>query len=114
MLAARRADVLEEVARDCRSTGTEAIVVPTDVTLEGIVERVLLDALRRWHLTDEPQWTGNGNLYVGARADQATTHGVRPPKIGLTAFIAWAAWRFVRNELESASRTLRRSRLKAA
>jgi NAD(P)-dependent dehydrogenase (short-subunit alcohol dehydrogenase family) len=76
-------------------------------------ERLLLAALRRWHLTDEPQWTGSGNLYAGAGEDQATTHGVRPPRIGPLAFVAWAAWRFVQLELQAASTLLRRRRLKA-
>ncbi|HYG87107.1 MAG TPA: SDR family oxidoreductase [Azospirillum sp.] len=38
VLAARRADLLEEVAEECRGWGAEAVVVPTDVTDAGAVK----------------------------------------------------------------------------
>ncbi len=45
-LAARRADLLEEVARECQAAGAHAIAVPTDVTDSEAVED-LADAARR-------------------------------------------------------------------
>jgi short-subunit dehydrogenase len=45
-LAARRADLLEEVARECRAQGAHVIAVPTDVTDPEAVED-LADAAKR-------------------------------------------------------------------
>ena len=39
-LAARREELLEELARECRSRGGQAIAVPTDVGVEADVERL--------------------------------------------------------------------------
>ncbi|HLL23191.1 MAG TPA: SDR family NAD(P)-dependent oxidoreductase [Kofleriaceae bacterium] len=58
-----------------------------------LTERLLLDALRRWHIADEPQHTGDGNLYQGAPGI-ARMHGKRQPLIGVPAFAGWLMGRF--------------------
>lgn len=45
VLAARRESALEDTAASCRTRGGEALVVPTDVTDEGAVQRLLERAL---------------------------------------------------------------------
>lgn len=68
-------------------------------------EHLLLDALRRWHLSDEPQAIGPGNLYAGSK-QRAMTHGHRPPKIGVLGLGTWIAGRFVANGAESLAKRL--------
>jgi NAD(P)-dependent dehydrogenase (short-subunit alcohol dehydrogenase family) len=58
-------------------------------------ERLLLDALRRWHLSKQPERVGEGNLY--APDGDAKVHGDRGPMIGTVRFLAWCAQRLVRN-----------------
>jgi short-subunit dehydrogenase len=70
-------------------------------------ERLLLDALKRFHITEQPQSTGSGNLYEPS-PEPARIHGERPPKIGRARFAVWATGRFLRNELASAARRARR------
>src|SRR5690349_7967785 len=41
VLAARRADRLEEVAAECRALGVRAVAVPTDVTKAGDCRRLI-------------------------------------------------------------------------
>lgn len=71
-------------------------------------ERLLLDALRRYHvnLAGPPPEGMSGNLFESARAP-AHTHGERSPQISTPRFAAWAATRFVRNELGAAARRMR-------
>lgn len=52
VLAARRAQALEEAARQCRERGGEAIVVPTDVTDAEAVERLASAAVERFGRID--------------------------------------------------------------
>lgn len=70
-------------------------------------ERLLLDALERFHLTDRPAPVTEGNLYEPS-PEPARTHGERPPVIGRVRFALWATRRFVEIELASAVRRVRR------
>jgi hypothetical protein len=70
-------------------------------------ERLLLDALRKWHLAGTEEVT-EGNLFASTR-DVATTHGTRPPRVSTLRFFAWAALRFVGNELAALVRLTRRA-----
>jgi NAD(P)-dependent dehydrogenase (short-subunit alcohol dehydrogenase family) len=63
------------------------------------VERLLLDALRRWHMSTQPEKRGAGNLYEPGR--DAKVHGDRGPMLGTTKFLAWCAQRLVRNAVRS-------------
>ena len=69
------------------------------------VERLLLDTLRRWHVSDQRELVSSGNLYEPGD-DQP--HGDRPPMISTTRLLAWAALRFAANQLEAVARRFRR------
>jgi NAD(P)-dependent dehydrogenase (short-subunit alcohol dehydrogenase family) len=71
-------------------------------------ERLLLDVLRTWHLSDQPERISTGNLFA-PRPDGATTHGRRPPLIGTAGLLAWLAARVIELEIESASRVVSRA-----
>ncbi|WP_207460538.1 SDR family oxidoreductase [Azospirillum sp. SYSU D00513] len=65
LLAARRADRLEEVARECRELGGNAFALPTDVTVEGDVERLARRAVARFGGIDV--WFNNAGVGVFGR-----------------------------------------------
>lgn len=71
-------------------------------------ERLLLDALRRYHvnLAGAPPEGVEGNLFEPPQ-QAAHTHGDRPPQVSTPRFAAWAAGRFVRIELDAAARRMR-------
>lgn len=52
VLAARREDMLHEVARECVNRGGSALVVPTDTTQEDQVENLAAQALDRFGRID--------------------------------------------------------------
>ncbi len=77
--------------------------VPRSITL-GLVfhalfprtaERLLLDALRRWHMSKDAETIGTGNLFTPG--GDAKVHGDRGPMIGTMKFLGWCAQRLVRN-----------------
>ena len=67
VLAARRAAMLEEVARECIACGGEALVVPTDVTEEGQVEELGRRALARFGRIDV--WFNNAGVAAFGRLE---------------------------------------------
>src|SRR5690606_14318553 len=69
-------------------------------------ERLLLDALRRYHVSGEPKPETEGNLFEPP-SEAARTHADKPPKVSTPRFAAWAAARFVRLGVESAFRRVR-------
>jgi NAD(P)-dependent dehydrogenase (short-subunit alcohol dehydrogenase family) len=77
--------------------------------LPRTLERLLLDALRTWHLSDQPELVTTGNLFAPGPTP-ATTHGHRPPLLGAGRLLGWLAGRFVRIELDAASRAVQRAR----
>jgi NAD(P)-dependent dehydrogenase (short-subunit alcohol dehydrogenase family) len=70
-------------------------------------ERLLLDALRKFHISNEPEQMTDGNLF-DPPTQPATVHGDRPPVIATSRFVAWSAGRFARNAVEAAARRVRR------
>lgn len=60
VLAARRADALEDTAARCRARGGDALVVVTDVTDEGAVERLKERALELSGTVDA--WVNNAGV----------------------------------------------------
>jgi short-subunit dehydrogenase len=70
-------------------------------------ERLLLDALRRFHISGDAMPMTEGNLYRPA-SGTARIHGERPPQISVPSFVVWAAGRFLRIEARSAVRGIRR------
>ena len=65
VLAARRADMLHEVARECVSHGGNALVVPTDTTQEDQVENLAAQALDQFGRIDV--WFNNAGVGVFGR-----------------------------------------------
>jgi NAD(P)-dependent dehydrogenase (short-subunit alcohol dehydrogenase family) len=65
VLAARRADMLQEAARECAELGAVAMAVPTDVTLEHQVEQLGRRALERFGRIDV--WFNNAGVGIFGR-----------------------------------------------
>jgi NAD(P)-dependent dehydrogenase (short-subunit alcohol dehydrogenase family) len=65
VLAARRADMLHEVARECVNHGGSALVVPTDTTQEDQVENLAAQALDQFGRIDV--WFNNAGVGVFGR-----------------------------------------------
>jgi NADP-dependent 3-hydroxy acid dehydrogenase YdfG len=63
-LAARRQAELETLAREIRSLGSEAIVLPTDVTFQDQVQSMVQAVLQRWGRVDV--LVSNAGQYVRA------------------------------------------------
>ena len=61
-------------------------------------ERLLLDALRKYHISDERKPVTEGNLFEPPDAP-AKTHAEEPPQMSTARFVAWATARFVQIEL---------------
>jgi short-subunit dehydrogenase len=60
VLGARRGDLVEKVAAECRAAGAEAIAVPTDVSRREDVERLAETALRSFGRIDV--WVNNAGV----------------------------------------------------
>ena len=67
VLAARRAEMLEDAARECEALGGLALAVPTDVTREEEVEALGRRALERFGRIDV--WFNNAGLAVFGRLE---------------------------------------------
>jgi short-subunit dehydrogenase len=68
VLAARRAEALEEVARSIRANGGEALVVPTDVAAPGAMEALAEAAQRRFGRVDV--WFNNAGVAAIGRFEE--------------------------------------------
>jgi NAD(P)-dependent dehydrogenase (short-subunit alcohol dehydrogenase family) len=62
VLAARRADALEELARDCQAAGGQALAVPTDVTDEAAMTELARRGVERFGRIDI--WVNNAGVYL--------------------------------------------------
>lgn len=71
LLAARRSEMLEEVAAECRDLGATALAVPTDVTREEEVERLAHLAVERFGHLDV--WFNNAGVGVFGRLEEIPT-----------------------------------------
>jgi NAD(P)-dependent dehydrogenase (short-subunit alcohol dehydrogenase family) len=69
VLAARRADALEEVAAECRRCGAQALIVPTDVTSEDQAAALAQAALDAYGRIDV--WVNNAGVTLFALLEQA-------------------------------------------
>ncbi|MDO9706804.1 SDR family oxidoreductase [Paracraurococcus lichenis] len=67
VLAARRAEMLEEAVRECAELGGTAIAVPTDVTQEEQVEALSQRALQRFGRFDA--WFNNAGIAAFGRLE---------------------------------------------
>jgi NAD(P)-dependent dehydrogenase (short-subunit alcohol dehydrogenase family) len=77
--------------------------------LPRTLERLVLDALRAWHLSEPSDEVSTGNLFEPG-PDTPGTRGHRRPQIGTARFLAWLAARLVQLEAEAASRLVGRAR----
>jgi NAD(P)-dependent dehydrogenase (short-subunit alcohol dehydrogenase family) len=62
VLAARRAEALEELARECQAAGGQALAVPTDTTDEAAVADLARRAIERFGRIDV--WVNNAGVYL--------------------------------------------------
>jgi NAD(P)-dependent dehydrogenase (short-subunit alcohol dehydrogenase family) len=62
ILAARRADALEDLARQCQAAGGQALAVPTDMTDEAAVTELARRAVERFGRIDI--WVNNAGVYL--------------------------------------------------
>jgi NAD(P)-dependent dehydrogenase (short-subunit alcohol dehydrogenase family) len=62
VLAARRAAALEDLTRECRAAGSQALVVPTDTTDEAAVAELARRAVERFGRIDI--WVNNAGVYL--------------------------------------------------
>lgn len=69
-LGARNEDALQETAQAIRALGREALVVPTDVTRQEQVERLVAETLARWERVDV--FIANAGQYVRCRVPELT------------------------------------------
>jgi NAD(P)-dependent dehydrogenase (short-subunit alcohol dehydrogenase family) len=103
------ADLAERPRRTRHVPRSLVVGLALHALMPRAAERLLLDALRRWHISDDPQRRTAGNLF--APPDEAArTHGQRPPLLATSRFFAWAALRLVRIEVEHAMQLARRAR----
>lgn len=73
--------------------------------LPRTTERLLLDALRRWHLSDAPVALDQGNLYEPK--DLGKRQGDNPPMVSTPRFALWLVGRLVGLAAEGAARMVR-------
>jgi NAD(P)-dependent dehydrogenase (short-subunit alcohol dehydrogenase family) len=62
VLAARRADALEDLARECQAAGGQALAVSTDMTDEAAVAELARRAVERFGRIDI--WVNNAGVYL--------------------------------------------------
>jgi NAD(P)-dependent dehydrogenase (short-subunit alcohol dehydrogenase family) len=62
VLAARRVDALEELARQCQAAGGQALAVPADVTDQAAVAELARRAVERFGRIDV--WVNNAGVYL--------------------------------------------------
>jgi NAD(P)-dependent dehydrogenase (short-subunit alcohol dehydrogenase family) len=62
VVAARRADALEELAWECEAAGGQALAVPTDMTDEAAVAELARRAVERFGRIDI--WVNNAGVYL--------------------------------------------------
>jgi len=77
--------------------------------LPRTIERLVLDALRVWHLSEPSDEVSTGNLFEPGPQTPGT-HGHRPPQVGTARFLAWITARLIQLEAEAASRLVGRAR----
>jgi NAD(P)-dependent dehydrogenase (short-subunit alcohol dehydrogenase family) len=94
-----------------------ALGIALHALIPGSVERVVSDALSRWHFGIEAQPDTSGNLF-DPRAPAGAVHGTRQPIVSTLRLFSWAFGRFammpferVRTAVEVRRHTPRASRL---
>ncbi|HEX2199991.1 MAG TPA: SDR family oxidoreductase [Burkholderiales bacterium] len=94
VLAARRGELLEDLAMECRSAGARALAVPTDVSREDEVERLAQAALREFGRIDV--WINNAGVGALGRFERiplADHRQVIATNLLGTLYGSWLAYR---------------------
>ncbi|HUQ04124.1 MAG TPA: SDR family NAD(P)-dependent oxidoreductase [Kofleriaceae bacterium] len=91
------ADLVEKPRRTRRIPRFVGAGLVAHALFPRLVEHVLLDALRRWHLAPELPERTSGRAGEGPR-ERAHIHGERRPRLGTPRLIAWALVRVARIE----------------
>ena len=73
------------------------------------LERLLLDALRTWHISEQSEQVSTGNLFEPG-PETPGTRGNRPPQVGTARLLAWLGRRLLRLQGEAVSRLFQRAR----
>jgi NAD(P)-dependent dehydrogenase (short-subunit alcohol dehydrogenase family) len=100
------ADVCERPRRIRYVPRSVALGILLHALVPRATERVLFEALAKYHLGDAEQ-LAEGNLYE-PEAGTGDTHGERPPTISTWRFFGWAAGRFVAATASEAMHGVRR------
>ncbi len=103
-------DVVERPRRSRYVPRSIALGLMVHAVAPQLSERLLLAALRRWHLSELPQRTGTGNLFEPPR-EMARTHGDRPPLLRLPTMLGWMVVRAIQLQLGAAIHAVSRWRL---
>lgn len=75
VLAARREDPLEDLARECEALGVRALVVPTDVSDAEAVRHLASEAVRAFGHFDA--WVNNAGVYLMGRLEETPDDAFR-------------------------------------
>jgi NADP-dependent 3-hydroxy acid dehydrogenase YdfG len=87
VVAARRADALESVVRECERFGVRALAVTTDVSEETAVDELARRAIERFGTFDI--WVNNAGLYLaGAFADVPSEDFRRVIDVNLMGYVS--------------------------
>jgi NAD(P)-dependent dehydrogenase (short-subunit alcohol dehydrogenase family) len=85
-----------------------ALAIAAHAIIPRTLERLLLDALRAWHISDQPEQVSAGNLFEPG-PETPGTRGQRPPQVGTLGLLAWLAGRLIRLQAEAVARLARRA-----
>ncbi len=75
VLAARREDPLEDLARECEALGVRALVVPTDVSDAAAVRHLASEAVSAFGRFDA--WVNNAGVYLMGRLEETPDDAFR-------------------------------------
>jgi NAD(P)-dependent dehydrogenase (short-subunit alcohol dehydrogenase family) len=88
VVASALADLAERPRRELHVPRAAALGLALHALFPATVERVIHDALGRWHFGGPQQLDAAGNLWAPS-AEPPAIHGRRQPRIGLAGLIGW-------------------------
>lgn len=93
-------DLIDRPRRELHVPRSAQLGLALHALFPRAVERVIHDALSRWHF-GAPQQLGSGNLWEG-KLEPPTIHGERPPQLSFQALIAWLFGHYASRALRGA------------
>ena len=100
VVARALADLAERPRRELHVPRSAALGLALHALFPATVERVIYDALGRWHFGGAQRLDAAGNLWAPSTEPPAV-HGHRPPRIDLTGLIAWLLGHYARRGLRA-------------